>query len=125
MNKKFNIKKQVQKGFTLIELVVVIVILGILAAAAVPQFSSITSQAEAAVADGIVGAVLSAAVIQFGVNSGSPASMTIIKANVDSSEPFTVTDPCTGLANDSITVTVTATTATATGTIPEGLCSAT
>ncbi len=122
MNKKFNIKKQVQKGFTLIELVVVIVILGILAAAAVPQFSSITSQAEAAVADGIVGAVLSAAVIQFGVNSGSTSSLVTIRDAVDSSEPFTIA-PATCAGATAITVTVTSTGATGTGTIPNGLCS--
>ncbi len=123
MNKKFNIKKQVQKGFTLIELVVVIVILGILAAAAVPKFSSITSQAETAVAEGILGAVLSAAVIQFGVNSGSASSIDIITGQVDSSEAFSVTagKPCTNAA-DTITITVTSTGATATGTIPDGLC---
>jgi MSHA pilin protein MshA len=122
MNKKFNIKKQVQKGFTLIELVVVIVILGILAAAAVPQFSSITSQAEAAVADGIVGAVLSAAVIQFGVNSGTASSIGAITAAVTSSEAFTIAETCLANQDDAITVTVTSTGATGTGTIPAGLC---
>lgn len=39
-------KKRDQKGFTLIELVVVIAILGILMALAVPRFSGFTSQAK-------------------------------------------------------------------------------
>ncbi|MDO7083461.1 type II secretion system protein [Pseudocolwellia sp. AS88] len=54
----YNQKKQ--QGFTLIELVVVIVILGILAATAAPKFIDLTSDANESVLESVGGNILSA-----------------------------------------------------------------
>lgn len=46
-----------RKGFTLIELILVIAILGILAISALPRFLDLTTEAEQSSRDGVVGAV--------------------------------------------------------------------
>lgn len=60
MKKLSNNRFTQQKGFTLIELVVVIVILGILAATAAPKFIDLTGDARESVMQGVQGSVNSA-----------------------------------------------------------------
>lgn len=54
-----------QSGFTLIELVMVIVILGVLAVAALPKFVDLKGDAQQAAVDGVAGALSSASSMNF------------------------------------------------------------
>jgi MSHA pilin protein MshA len=75
--------KKTQTGFTLIELIVVIVILGILAAVALPKFVDLTGDAEKAAAEGVAGALASATSINFGAKKvGNASATTLNQANV-------------------------------------------
>ena len=63
---------RLQAGFTLIELIIVIVIVGIMAAVAIPKYNSITTDAQQASVTGIAGNLASASAMNYALRTGIP-----------------------------------------------------
>jgi MSHA pilin protein MshA len=67
-----------QAGFTLIELVMVIVLIGVLAAVAIPKFVDLGGDARAAAAQGVAGALSSASAINYAARKAGNASGVVV-----------------------------------------------
>ena len=70
-------------GFTLIELIMIIIILGILAAVALPKYQDMATEAKDAVVKGTAGALKSNAIIRFAKNQGAKTDFSTIKNTLD------------------------------------------
>lgn len=77
------INRRNQSGFTLIELVVVITILGILAAFAIPRFASLETEARIGAIQGLAGSVRSASALSHSLwlTQSAPATV-LVEGNI-------------------------------------------
>jgi len=98
-------RRTLQKGFTLIELVVVIVILGILAAVAIPQFTDLSASAKQAVGQAACGALQTSAVMLFASNRTAASAAAIVSATTVTGGTFS--NACTSTFTNSDAVTTT------------------
>lgn len=119
------ISRGAQAGFTLIELVMVMVIIAILAAVAIPKFVDLSGEANQAAVTGYAGAMASASAINYAAKKAGNATASAIANCTDVGALLTPSLPAAYAitaaaiaANATVTCTVTHTASGKTATFP-------
>ncbi|MFA5272230.1 MAG: prepilin-type N-terminal cleavage/methylation domain-containing protein [Candidatus Omnitrophota bacterium] len=86
-----------KKGFTLMELIVVVIIVGILAMVGLPQFFQVAERGRAAEANGVLGSIRSAQIRYFAENQVYVANCAALDVNFTTLKYFA--NPVCGLAS--------------------------
>lgn len=74
---QYRVIRHSQAGFTLIELIITIVIIGILAAVAIPKFQDLTGDANTGVAKGAGAALASASSVNYARRAGNTGGQAV------------------------------------------------
>ncbi len=83
-------------GFTLLELLVVVIIVGILATVALPQFGRMIRRSRVAEAENIIGAVLTAELLYYQENNVFTAAYADLLVSTPTSANYTFAAPVVG-----------------------------